>query len=86
MPCEVVSIGSEVAISHSIDEDQTEFQIEQCEKKLDEEEAKGNSSPEARRYLRMARESLESGLFTRAFLFAVRARGLVVERIPPKSQ
>lgn len=75
-----------MAISHLINEDQAEFQIEQCKKKLDEDEAKGNSSPEGRRYLKMAREYLESGLFNKAFLYAVRARGLVVERIPMNVQ
>jgi hypothetical protein len=83
---EAISPGCEMAVSHSIDKEQAEFQIEQCERKLYEEEAKGNSSPEARRYLRMARECLESGLITRAFLLAVRARGLAVERIPLKVQ
>jgi len=71
-----------VAASHFIDEDQALHQIEQLQKKLDEEGARGRANEDARRLLTKARELLDAGQFSQAFMLAVRARGIAVERLP----
>lgn len=81
-----ISVGCEMVVSHFIDEDQAESQIEQCEKMLADGTTLGRAAAEARAYLAKAREFLRAGLFTRAFLYAIKARGLDVEMLPPSKQ
>jgi hypothetical protein len=83
MTSEVVSIGCEVATSHFIDEEQAERQIDQCEEKLKEDASRGKPISEAARFLKKAREYLQAGMYTNAFLYAVRARGIALERLAP---
>ena len=83
MPAGEVSVGCEIAVSHFIDEDQAQSQIEQCERMLANLPARDRAVQQAREYLAKAREFLEAGLFTKAFLYAIRARGLDVEMLPP---
>lgn len=80
---EVVSMGCELPGSHFIDEDQAENQVEATAAHLQAEEARGNHVPEARRCLEKARELLRQGLFTKAFLLAVQARGICLEMVGP---
>lgn len=77
----MVSMGCEIAVSHFIDQDQAEKQIEVAAEHMKAEEARGRPSASARRLLVEARELLEAGLFTRAFLLAVRARGMALETV-----
>lgn len=79
----VVSMGCEIAVSHFIDEDQAEKQLEASESQLRAEEALGRPVSEARRLLARARQFLREGLFTKAFLLAVQARGIAVEKVAP---
>lgn len=81
MSGEVVSMGCEIAISHFIDEDQAEKQIEASEAHLRAEQARGRPVTDARRCLDKAREYLQFGLFTRAFFLAIQARGIALERV-----
>jgi hypothetical protein len=83
MTVDVVALGCEVVTSHFIDEEQAERQIEQCEQKLRDDLALGKPTYEAARLLRMAREFLRARMFTNAFLCAVRARGIDLERLAP---
>ena len=83
MPSDVVSIGREVVTSHFIDEEQAEHQIDMCEVKLRGDRAMGRPVTEATRLLNKAREFLQAGMYTKAFLYAVRARGIAIERLAP---
>ena len=78
----IVSVGGDVETSHFIDEEQAEAQIDLCDAQLKEEQARGMPVSERLAFLKKARELLELGQFTKAFLFAVRARGIAVERLP----
>jgi len=78
---EVVSMGCEIAVSHFIDEDQAEKQIEASESYMRAESAGGRPVSEARQCLDRAREFLRLGLFTRAFFLAIQARGIALERV-----
>jgi hypothetical protein len=80
---EVVSLGCEIPVSHFIDEDQAEHQVEASERHLWSEEARGRPQEAARRLLEQARENLRRGLFTKAFLLAVQARGIPLEMVGP---
>jgi hypothetical protein len=77
---EVTTLGYEMAAAHFIDRDQAKNQIEKCEAQLKEEEAEGRNLSEAERYLNIARSFYRLGSFTKAFLFAVRARRIAKER------
>lgn len=79
---DIISIGGEVDAAHFMDEDQAEAQIALCEALLKEEQASGKAVGERLRLLEDARYFLQNGLFTRAFLAAIRARGIAVERLP----
>lgn len=79
---DIISIGGEVDTAHFIDEDQAEAQIEHCEELLKQEQANGKAVKERLRLLEDARYFLQNGLFIRAFLAAIRARGIAVERLP----
>jgi hypothetical protein len=83
MTVEVVSMGCEVATSHFIDEEQAEHQIDMCEVKLRGDRAMGRPVKEAAALLEKAREFLGAGMYTKAFLCAVRARGIALERLAP---
>ncbi len=76
-------MGCEIPVSHFIDEDQAEKQIEASAAHLRVEEARGRPVSEARRLLQRAREFLRQGLFTKAFLLAIQARGIALERVGP---
>jgi hypothetical protein len=78
---EFVSMGCEIPVSHFIDEDQAEKLVEATEAHLRSEEARGRPVLEARRLLERAREFLRQGLFTKAFLLAIQARGFAIERV-----
>jgi len=80
---EVVSLGCELPASHFIDEDQARRQIEASAAHLRVEEALGRSVSEAKRCLERAREFLRQGLFTKAFLLAMKARGIALEMVGP---
>ena len=80
MATEVTTLGYEMAAAHFIDRDQAKNQIEKCEAQLKEEEAAGRNLSEAERYLNIARSFYRLGSFTKAFLFAVRARRIAKER------
>lgn len=81
MDGKVVSMGCEMPVSHFIDEDQAEKLVEATEAHLRAEEARGRPVSEARRLLERARELLREGLFTKAFLLAIQARGIALERV-----
>jgi hypothetical protein len=81
MSSEVVALGCEVATSHFIDEEQARHQIDMCELKLRADREMGRPVMEAAALLQLAREFLEAGLHTKAFLYAVRARGIAIERL-----
>jgi len=81
MGADVVSTGCEIPVSHFIDEDQAEKQIEASEAHLRAEESRGRPVSDARRCLEKAREFLRQGLFTRAFFLAIQARGIALERV-----
>ena len=78
---DVVSMGCEIASSHFIDRDQAEKQMEATAAYIKAEEARGRPTGVARQLLREARELLDAGRFTRAFLLAVRARGMDLETV-----
>jgi len=78
---EVISMGCELTVSHFIDEDQAEKQVEALAAHLRAEEARGRPVSETRCRLDRAREFLRLGLFTRAFLMAIQARGIALERV-----
>ena len=80
---EVVSMGCEIPVSHFIDEDQAEKQVEATEAHLRAVEARGHRDIGARRLLERARDHLRQGLFTKAFLLAIRARGINFETVGP---
>jgi len=79
MQSEVASKGQEMTAAHFIDREQAQNQIEKCESQLREESA-GMDQSEAQRYLKIARSFYRLGSFTKAFLFAVRARRVARER------
>ena len=85
MQSDVATIGYEMATAHFIDRDQARSQIEKCEAQLREEEGAGLELAEAQRYLKIARSFYRLGSFTKAFLFAVRARRIAKERVAPDS-
>jgi hypothetical protein len=78
-----ISMGCEIPVSHFIDEGQAEKQLEASEMYLRVEEALGRPVSEARRLLENARELLRRGLFTKAFLLAIQARGIALEMVGP---
>jgi len=80
MATEVTTLGYEMAAAHFIDRDQAKNQIEKCESQLKEEVASGRNLSEAERYLNIARSFYRLGSFTKAFLFAVRARRIAKEK------
>jgi hypothetical protein len=77
----LVSMGCEMPVSHFIDEDQAEHQVDESEEHLRAEEARGRPVSEGRRLLERARQHLREGLFTKAFLLAIQARGINLERV-----
>ncbi len=79
---ERASVRREGDTAHFIGEDQAEAQIELCEAHLKEEESRGRPIMERLRLLNEAKELLRDGLVTRAFLTAIRARGITVEKLP----
>jgi len=79
MQSEVASMGEDTTPAHFIDREQAQNQIEKCESQLREESA-GTDLSEAQRYLKIARSFYRLGSFTKAFLFAVRARRVARER------
>jgi hypothetical protein len=79
----VISMGCEIPVSHFIDEDQAEHQLEASESHLRAEEARGRPVAEARRLLARAREILRRGLFTKAFFLAIQVRGIALEKVGP---
>jgi hypothetical protein len=83
MTLEVLALGCEVATSHFIDEEQAQHQIDMCEVKLRVDREMGRPVSEAAALLEMAREFLQAGMYTKAFLYAVRARGITLERLAP---
>ncbi len=83
MTSDVISTGCEVAASHFIDEEQARHQIDICELKLRADREMGRPVKEAAALLEMAREFLGAGMYTKAFLYAVRARGIAIERLAP---
>jgi hypothetical protein len=83
MTSDVLALGCEVATSHFIDGEQAEHQIDMCELKLRADREMGRPVSEAAALLKMAREFLEAGMYTKAFLYAVRARGIALERLAP---
>jgi len=83
MTPEVLTIGHELATSHFIDEEQAQHQINICELKLRADREMGRPVSEAAALLEMAREFLQAGMYTKAFLYAVRARGITLERRAP---
>lgn len=80
MVTDATTLGYEMAAVHFIDRDQAKSQIEKCESQLKEEEAAGRNLSEAQRYLKIARSFYRLGSFTKAFLFAVRARRIAKEK------
>jgi hypothetical protein len=83
MSGEVVSMGCEMPASHFIDEDQAENQVEATAAHLRAEAARGRQAPGHQKLLDRARELLREGHFTKAFLLAIRARGIDLERVGP---
>jgi len=83
MQTEAVPMGCELPAVHFIDRDQARTQIEKCETQLREEEGSGAELAEAQRYLKIARSFYRLGSFTKAFLFAVRARRVAKEKLCP---
>jgi hypothetical protein len=80
MAMEVNTLAYDMAASHFIDREQAKSQIEKCESQLKEWGSSGRDLAEAERYLRIARSFFRLGSFTKAFLFAVRARRIVKEK------
>jgi hypothetical protein len=68
--------------AHIIGEDQAEAQIGLCEAHLKEEQSRGRPILERLRLLNEAKALLREGHFTQAFLMAIRARGITVEKLP----
>lgn len=79
MQTEVALTGQEISAAHFIDREQARNQIEKCESQFREESAQVDLA-EAQRYLKIARSFYRLGSFTKAFLFAVRARRVARER------
>ncbi|MEM2870204.1 MAG: hypothetical protein QW379_07280 [Thermoplasmata archaeon] len=79
MAAEVTTMTMEGSEAHFIDQYQAKTQIEKCEAQLREFEATGKDLSEAQRYLKIARSFYRLGSFTKAFLFAVRARRVARE-------
>jgi hypothetical protein len=86
MSAGAASLEREIADAGSIDRDQAKNQIEKCEAQLKAEEASGKELAEAHRYLKIARSFFRLGSFTKAFLFAVRARRIAKERGAGRAQ
>jgi hypothetical protein len=80
MTVEVASLAQDMAASHFIDREQAQSQIEKCQTQLKEVGASGRDIVEAERYLNIARSFFRLGSFTKAFLFAVRARRIAKEK------
>ena len=78
MQSEAASAAPEHPGSHFIDRDQAWNQIEKCETQLKEGGDQVDLT-EAQRYLKIARSFYRLGSFSKAFLFAVRARRLAKE-------
>jgi len=74
------TLTQDLAASHFIDREQAQGQIEKCESQLKEGGLAGRDLSEAERYLSIARSFFRLGSFTKAFLFAVRARRLAKEK------
>lgn len=79
MAAEVTTMAMEGDGVHFIDQNQARTQIEKCEAQLREFETTGRDMAEAQRYLKIARSFYRLGSFTKAFLFAVRARRVAKE-------
>jgi hypothetical protein len=84
MQTEVASPGQELTATHFIDRDQARSQIEKCESQLNGGGDQADLA-EAQRYLKIARSFFRLGSFTKAFLFAVRARRIARERAVEES-
>jgi len=78
MQSEAALAAQEYPASHFIDRDQAWNQIEKCETQL-KEGGDQMDLTEAQRYLKIARSFYRLGSFSKAFLFAVRARRLAKE-------
>ncbi len=78
MHTEAAPAALEYPASHFIDRDQAWNQIEKCETQL-KEGGDQLDLTEAQRYLKIARSFYRLGSFSKAFLFAVRARRLAKE-------
>ena len=75
-------ISKDADSARFIGEDQAEAQIGLCEALLKEEEERGRPILERLRLLNEAKALLREGLFTQAFLTAIRARGITLEKLP----
>jgi hypothetical protein len=60
--------------------EQAEQQIDFCEPEVRDAETRGQNMADAQRSLKIARSFLRLGMFEKAFLFAVRARRIAMER------
>jgi hypothetical protein len=80
MVSEVSTLAHEMAASHFIDREQAKSQIEKCESQLKTGGVSGRDLAEAERYLNIARSFFRLGSFTKAFLFAVRARRMAKDK------
>jgi len=80
MTTEVSTLANDMAASHFIDREQAQSQIDKCESQIKDGGASGRDLAEAERYLNIARSFFRLGSFTKAFLFAVRARRIAKEK------
>ena len=76
--------------SADIDEEQAKAQIGLCEGELNEAESDSMETRDAEHTLKLAHSLFKTGNFKKAFLFAVRARRMIVENqlknVTPRSK
>jgi len=80
MTTEASTVAPDAAAPYFIDREQAKNQIEKCESMLREGVGAGADVAESVRYLNIARSFYRLGSFTKAFLFAVRARRIAKEK------
>jgi len=80
MTCETVSGTNEASQVPVVSREQAEQQIHLCEPEMKDAETRGLNMADAQRSLKIARSFLRLGMYEKAFLFAVRARRIAMEK------
>jgi hypothetical protein len=80
MTCETVTGASDANQVPVVSREQAEQQIELCEPEMKDAETRGMNMADAHRSLKIARSFLKLGMYEKAFLFAVRARRIAMEK------